>query len=71
LLNPSPAPAVPQSLLESTVRIMTLGVTGRRAALESKFAGALRMADAALGVGVALEIQRSWQVVVLAVTYWV
>ncbi len=66
LLNPSRAPAVPQSLRESTVRVMTLGAAGRREALESKFAGAMRMADAALRVGIALKTQRSWPVVVLA-----
>jgi RNA polymerase sigma factor (sigma-70 family) len=67
LLNPSRAAAVPQPLLESTVQAMTLGAAGRRAALESKFAGALRMADAALGVGIALKVHWGWPVVVLAV----
>ncbi len=67
LLNPSRAPAVPQPLLESTVRVMSLGVAGRRGALKSKFAGALRMADAALGTGLAMNIHWTWPVVVLAV----
>ena len=66
LLNPSRAPAVPQPLLESTVRVMNLGAAGRRAALESKFA-ALRMADTALGVGIALKVHWGWPIVVLAV----
>jgi RNA polymerase sigma factor (sigma-70 family) len=66
LLNPDRAPAVPQPLLESTVRVMNLGAAGRRAALESKFAGALRLADAALGVGIALKLHWAWPVVVLA-----
>ncbi len=67
LLNPSRAPAVPQSLLESTIRVMTLGAAGRRAALESEFAGALRMAEASLGVWIALKLRWGWPVVVLAV----
>jgi hypothetical protein len=46
---------------------MSLSAAGRREALESKFAGALRMADAALGAGLALSIHWSWPVVVLAV----
>ena len=66
LLNPDRAPAVPQPLQESTVRVMNLGAAGRRAALESKFAGALRLADAALGVGIALKLHWAWPVVVLA-----
>ena len=66
LLNPDRAPAVPQPLLESTVRVMNLGAAGHRAALESKFAGALRLADAALGVGIALKLHWAWPVVVLA-----
>jgi hypothetical protein len=67
LLNPSRAPAVSQPLLESTVRVMNLGAAGRRAALESKFAGALRMAEAAFGAGIALKVRSAWPVVVLAV----
>jgi RNA polymerase sigma factor (sigma-70 family) len=67
LLNPRKAPAVPQSLRESTVRVMTLGAKGRRAALESEFAGALRMAEAGLGVRIALTVYWGWAVVVLAV----
>jgi RNA polymerase sigma factor (sigma-70 family) len=67
LLDPSRAREVPQPLLESTVRVMKLGAAGHRTALESKFAGALRMADAVLGVGIALKIQWGWPVVVLAV----
>ena len=60
LLNPSRAPAVPQPLLESTVRVMTLGARGRRAALESKFAGALGMADATLGVATGFKVHWLW-----------
>jgi RNA polymerase sigma factor (sigma-70 family) len=67
LLNPHRAPKVPQSLVESTVRVMTLSAAGRQTALESKFAGALRMADAMLGVGIVQKIQWGWPVVVLAV----
>jgi RNA polymerase sigma factor (sigma-70 family) len=66
LLNPSRAPAVPQHLLESTVRVMTPGAGGRRAALESKFASALGMADATLGVASRLKVHWLWPV--LAIT---
>ena len=68
LLNPSRAPAVPEPLLESTVRVMTLGARGRRAALESKSAGALRMAEATLGVAIGLKVHWLWPVLaVLAI----
>jgi RNA polymerase sigma factor (sigma-70 family) len=67
LLNPRLAAADPQSLLDSTVRVMTLGAAGRQPALESKFAGALRMADGALGVGIALKVHWGWLAFVLAV----
>jgi RNA polymerase sigma factor (sigma-70 family) len=58
LLNPRRAPAVP---------VMTLGAVGRRAVLESEFAGALRMAEASLGVWIALKLRWGWPVVMLAV----
>ncbi len=67
LLNPSRAAAVPQPLLESTVRVMTLGAAGRRAALESKFAGALRMAELTLGTTVGLYVHWLWPVMALTV----
>jgi RNA polymerase sigma factor (sigma-70 family) len=67
LLNPSRAAAVPQPLLESTVRVMTLGAAGRRAALESKFAGALRMAEMTLGMTVGLKVHWLWPVMALTV----
>jgi RNA polymerase sigma factor (sigma-70 family) len=60
LLNPRRASPVPEPLLESTVRAMTLGAAGRRAALESKFAGALRMAEATLGAAIGLKIHWLW-----------
>jgi hypothetical protein len=65
LLNPSRAPTVPEPLLESTVRVMTLGAAGRRAALESKFAGALKMAEATLGVAISLKVHWLWPVLAL------
>jgi RNA polymerase sigma factor (sigma-70 family) len=65
LLNPSQAPAVPEPLLESTVRVMTLGARGRRAALGSKFAGSLRMAEATLGVAIGLKVHWLWPVLAL------
>jgi hypothetical protein len=65
LLNPSRAPAVPEPLLESTVRVMTLGARGRRAALQSKFAGALRMAEATLDVAIVLKVHWLWPVLAL------
>ena len=66
LLNPSWVAAVPEPLLESTLRVMTLGARGGRAALEPKFAGALRMAEATLGVAIGLKVHWLWPV--LAVT---
>ena len=60
LLNPSRAAAVPQPLLESTVRAMILGAAGRRSALQSKFAGALGMAEATLGVAIGLKAHWLW-----------
>jgi RNA polymerase sigma factor (sigma-70 family) len=65
LLNPSRAAAVPQSLLESTVRVMTLGAGGRRAALESKFAGAFRMAEATPGSAIGLKVHLLWPALAL------
>jgi len=65
LLNPSRASAVPEPLLESTVRVMTLGAGGRRAALESKFAGARKMAEATLGVAIGLKAHWLWPVLAL------
>jgi len=65
LLNPSRAAAVPERLLESTLQVMTLGSRGRRAALESKFAGALRMAEATLGVAIGLKVHWLWPVLVM------
>jgi RNA polymerase sigma factor (sigma-70 family) len=65
LLNPSRAPAVPESLLESTVRVMTLGARGRRAALQSKFTGSLRMAEATLDVAIVLKVHWLWPVLAL------
>ena len=53
LLNPKVAPAVPEALLESTVRAMKLTSSGRHAGLASHFAGPLEMADAAGGAGAA------------------
>jgi RNA polymerase sigma factor (sigma-70 family) len=65
LLNPSRAAAVPEPVLESTLRAMTLGARGRRAALESKFAGALKMAEATLGVAIGLKVHWLWPVLAL------
>ena len=65
LLNPSQAAAVPEPLLESTVRVMDLGAAGRSAALESRFAGAVRMAEATLGVGIGLKIHWLWAALAL------
>jgi RNA polymerase sigma factor (sigma-70 family) len=65
LLNPSRAAAVPEPLLESTLRVMTLSARGRRAALEPKFAGALRMAEATLGVAIGLKARWLWPVLVV------
>jgi RNA polymerase sigma factor (sigma-70 family) len=65
LLNPSRAPAVPEPLLESTVRVMTLGARGSRAGLESKFGGALRMAEATLGGAIVLKVHWLWPALAL------
>jgi RNA polymerase sigma factor (sigma-70 family) len=65
LLNPSRAPAVPEPLLESTVRVMILGARGRRAALELNFAGALRLAEATLGAAIGLKVYWLGPVMVL------
>jgi RNA polymerase sigma factor (sigma-70 family) len=62
LLNPSRTAAVAEELLESTVRVMTLGAGGRRAMLESKFAGALRMAEATQGGAIGWKVHWLWPV---------
>ena len=63
LLDPGRAKAVSGPLVGSTVRVMALGASGRRKQLESKFAGAARMAEASLGLAVAAKIYWLWAVV--------
>ena len=63
LLDPTKAAPVPEALLESTVRVITLGARGHRSALESKFGGALTMAEASLAVGIGLRASWLWPVV--------
>jgi RNA polymerase sigma factor (sigma-70 family) len=65
LLNPSRAAAVPEPLVESTVRVMSLGAGGRRSVLTSKFAGALRMAEATLGGAIVLKVHWLWPALAL------
>jgi RNA polymerase sigma factor (sigma-70 family) len=66
LLDSTQARAVRDALLESTVRAMMLTATGRRAALESKFAFPLQLADAALATGIRLKYR--WLLGALIVT---
>ena len=65
LVNPRHAAAVPESLIESTVRVMDLGAAGRSAALETRFTGAARLAEAMLGAGIGLKIHWLWAALVL------
>jgi RNA polymerase sigma factor (sigma-70 family) len=48
LLNPRNAPAVPELLVQSTARAMTIAAKGRRVATGSEFAVALELASGAL-----------------------
>lgn len=66
LLDPSKAPAIPGPLVDSTVRAMMLVARGRRAALELKFAGALEMAEATLGLDIGTKAR--WLLTALVVT---
>jgi RNA polymerase sigma factor (sigma-70 family) len=66
LLEPSNATAVPGPLLESTVGAMTLAASGRRAALASRFASVVRMAEATVGLGIGQKVHLLWAGLVLA-----
>ncbi len=69
LLNPDQAAAVSERLVESTIRVMTLGAKGRWATLETKFAGPLRMAEKTLRGPVGLEIRWLWPALALALLF--
>jgi RNA polymerase sigma factor (sigma-70 family) len=69
LLEPRNAKAVPQPLLDSTVRAMNLAKTGRQATLASEFARAIAMADSTLGAALGLKLHWLWPIVVLVAVF--
>ena len=66
LLSPSHAAAVPEPLLETTVRLLTLDATSRRVVLKSRFAGALWLSETAPGRGIDWRRRWLWPVLTMA-----
>jgi RNA polymerase sigma factor (sigma-70 family) len=68
LLDPSKAGPVPGALLESTILVMKLVAAGRRAALRSRFPGAVELARSTWGrVGSLRQIYWLWPAVVVLI----